>query len=142
MNVSCKIETIRQSVAGRLAAAGVARLFAAALICLGTGVAAGEVLRPAHAEDAVAKAQEDNATVVIDNFTFAPESLTVSAGTTVTWVNHDDIPHVVAEKDLKFKSKALDTDDKFSHTFETPGEFEYFCAIHPHMVGKIIVKAP
>jgi plastocyanin len=142
MNVFCKKETIRQPVAGRLAAAGVARLFAAALICLTTGVAAGEVLRPAHAEDAVAKAQKANATVVIDNFTFAPEMLTVATGTTVTWVNRDDIPHVVAEKDLKFKSKALDTDDKFSHTFDMPGEFEYFCAIHPHMVGKIIVKAP
>lgn len=56
-----------------------------------------------------------------------------------TWVNADDIPHLVSEKDGKFRSSALDTDDKFSQTFSTAGTVEYFCAIHPHMTGKIVV---
>jgi plastocyanin len=80
-------------------------------------------------------------TVTIDNFTFTPPDLTVAAGTTVTWVNHDDIPHTVVEKDTKFRSKALDTDDSYSFTFATPGVFDYFCGLHPHMVGKVIVKS-
>jgi plastocyanin len=79
------------------------------------------------------------AQVKIANFTFDPPILTVKAGTTVTWVNADDIPHVVSEKDGKFRSSALDTDDKFSQTFSTVGTVEYFCAIHPHMMGKIVV---
>jgi len=81
------------------------------------------------------------ATVKIDNFTFSPATLTIPVGTTVTWVNGDDIPHVVAEKNRVFKSKTLDTDDKFTFTFSTPGTVEYFCSLHPHMVGKIIVQA-
>ena len=80
-----------------------------------------------------------DAQVKIANFTFDPPILTVKAGTTVTWVNADDIPHVVSEKDGKFRSSALDTDDKFSQTFSTAGTVEYFCAIHPHMTGKIVV---
>jgi amicyanin len=80
-----------------------------------------------------------DAQVKIANFTFDPPTLTVKAGTTVTWVNADDIPHLVSEKDGKFRSPALDTDDKFSQVFSTAGTVEYFCAIHPHMVGKIVV---
>ena len=80
-----------------------------------------------------------DAQVKIANFTFDPPTLTVKAGTTVTWVNADDIPHLVSEKDSKFRSSALDTNDKFSQTFSTAGTFEYFCAIHPHMTGKIVV---
>ena len=80
------------------------------------------------------------AAVRIDNFNFTPTALTVTAGTTVTWTNDDDTPHTVREKDGKFKSAALDTDDRFSQTFAAPGEYEYFCSIHPRMVGKIIVK--
>jgi amicyanin len=80
-----------------------------------------------------------DAQVKIANFTFDPPTLTVKAGTTVTWVNTDDIPHVVSEKDGKFRSPALDTDDKFSQVFSIAGTIEYFCVIHPHMVGKIIV---
>jgi plastocyanin len=79
--------------------------------------------------------------VGISNFTFTPPELTIAPGTTVKWVNHDDIPHLVAEKDFAFKSKALDTDDSFSFTFTAPGVVEYFCVVHPHMTGKIIVKA-
>jgi len=71
---------------------------------------------------------------------FDPPVLTMKAGTTVTWVNNDDIPHLVSEKDGKFRSSALDTGDKFSQTFSTAGTVEYFCAIHPHMTGKIVVE--
>jgi amicyanin len=80
-----------------------------------------------------------DAQVKITNFTFDPPTLTVKAGSTVTWVNADDIPHVVLEKAGKFRSSALDTGDKFSQTFSTAGTVEYFCAIHPHMTGKIVV---
>jgi amicyanin len=80
-----------------------------------------------------------DAQVKIANFTFDPPTLTVKAGTTVTWINADDIPHLVSEKDGKFRSSALDTNDKFSQTFSTAGTVEYFCAIHPHMMGKIVV---
>jgi plastocyanin len=84
-------------------------------------------------------AQEPNE-VVIDNFTFGPQDLTVAAGTTVKWVNHDDIPHSVVDGNKAFRSKALDTDDSFSFTFASAGSFDYFCGLHPHMQGKIIVK--
>lgn len=85
----------------------------------------------------VGRAAEMN--VKIENFTFEPETLTVPVGTKVTWVNDDDIPHLVSEKDGKFRSKALDTDDSYSETFSAPGTVEYYCAIHPHMTGKIVV---
>jgi amicyanin len=84
-------------------------------------------------------ASADDPTIKIANFTFDPPTLTVKAGTTVTWVNADDIPHLVSEKDGKFRSPALDTDEKFSQTFSSPGTVEYFCIIHPHMTGKIVV---
>jgi len=81
------------------------------------------------------------ATVVkIENFTFNPAELTIKPGTTVTFENADDIPHSVVEKMAKFKSKPLDTGDKFTMTFTDIGEIDYFCGFHPHMVGKIIVK--
>jgi plastocyanin len=79
--------------------------------------------------------------VKIDNFTFNPEKITVKAGTTVTWINEDDIPHTVVATAKTFKSKALDTDDKFSFTFTTPGSYEYFCSLHPHMKASIVVEA-
>jgi len=79
--------------------------------------------------------------VKIDNFAFTPQELTVAAGTTVEWVNRDDIPHVVVSDDKKtFKSNALDTDEKFSYTFTKPGTYPYFCSIHPKMTGKVIVQ--
>ena len=86
-------------------------------------------------------AAAEEATVKIDNFTFAPQRLTVKAGTTVTWINGDDIPHTIASTAKAFRSKVLDTDDKFSFTFATPGAFEYFCSLHPHMTGTIVVEA-
>jgi plastocyanin len=78
--------------------------------------------------------------VAIDNFSFSPASITVPVGTTLTWTNRDDIPHTVASDDQKFKSKALDTDEKFSFTFTEPGTYSYFCSIHPKMVAKVIVE--
>ena len=87
-----------------------------------------------------ALAAQDPNEVVIDNFTFGPQDLTVAAGTTVKWVNHDDIPHSIVDGNKAFRSKALDTDDSFSFTFASAGTFDYFCGLHPHMQGKIIVK--
>jgi plastocyanin len=81
-----------------------------------------------------------SASIQIDNFHYSPPTLVVTPGTTVTWTNDDDSPHSVREKDGKFKSAALDTDDKFSQTFTAPGEYEYFCSIHPYMTGEIVVK--
>jgi plastocyanin len=78
--------------------------------------------------------------VKIDNFSFGPAELTVAAGTTVTWTNRDDIPHTVVSTDKVFKSKVLDTDEKFSYTFTQAGSFPYFCSIHPKMTGKVVVK--
>jgi plastocyanin len=82
----------------------------------------------------------NSAAIQIDNFHYSPPTLVVASGTTVTWTNDDDEAHSVREKDGKFKSAALDTDDKFSQTFAAPGEYEYFCSIHPYMTGKIVVK--
>ena len=90
---------------------------------------------------AATTAQAADAAVAIDNFTFGPQELRVKAGTTVTWVNRDDIPHTVTSTTLAFRSKALDTNDKFSFTFTTPGIYKYFCSLHPHMTGTIVVKA-
>ena len=81
------------------------------------------------------------AAVRIDNFTFKNPVLTVKPGTTVTWTNGDDIPHTVASKDGVFKSKVLDTGDQFSFTFAKAGQFGYFCSLHPHMTGTIVVKS-
>ena len=81
------------------------------------------------------------ASVQIGNFTFQAPVTTVKAGTTVTWTNGDDIPHTVVSKDGFFKSKVLDTGDRFSITFAKPGQFGYFCSLHPHMTGTIVVKA-
>jgi plastocyanin len=86
-------------------------------------------------------ARADTVEVKIDNFTYNPQQITVKAGTTVVWTNGDDIPHTVTSKTAVFRSKALDTDDKFSFTFVTPGSFPYFCALHPHMTGSIVVEA-
>ncbi|MGD0304859.1 MAG: cupredoxin family copper-binding protein [Candidatus Acidiferrales bacterium] len=78
--------------------------------------------------------------VKIDNFSFAPVEISVSAGTTVTWTNRDDIPHTVVSTDKVFKSKVLDTDDKYSYTFTKPGTYPYFCSVHPKMTGTVVVK--
>jgi plastocyanin len=89
----------------------------------------------------VAKAAPPMAAVEIANFTFKAPTITVKPGTTVTWTNADDIPHTVVSKDGLFRSKVLDSGDKFSFTFAKTGQFGYFCSIHPHMTGTVIVKA-
>jgi plastocyanin len=99
------------------------------LVGLLAGVAV--MAAPAEPEDMAAK---------IDNFTFVPQRLTVGIGTTVTWTNADDIPHTVASATKAFKSKVLDTNDKFSFTFTTAGTYEYFCSLQPHMTGTIVVE--
>jgi plastocyanin len=88
-----------------------------------------------------ASTQAADIEVNIDNFAFAPQRVTMKAGTTVTWINDDDVPHTVASSIKVFKSSALDTKDKFSFTFATPGTYEYFCSLHPHMTGTIVVEA-
>lgn len=78
--------------------------------------------------------------IKIDNFTFAPATITVPVGAKVTWTNHDDIPHTVVQSDSLFKSHALDTDQQFTFTFDKAGTFQYFCSLHPKMTGQIVVK--
>jgi plastocyanin len=117
--------------------------YAPARLCLSRAVVAAMLLGPvtgATLAVAAVEAQDTTNAIIIDNFTFTPPEITVAVGTTVKWVNHDDIPHSVVNKDKVFRSKALDTDDAFSYTFATAGTFEYFCGLHPHMTGKIIVK--
>src|SRR4029077_13756114 len=77
--------------------------------------------------------------VKIENFSFGPDVKTAT-GTTVTWTNHDDVPHVVASDTNIFKSKALDTDDRYSYTFTTPGTYVYYCTVHPKMTAKVVVQ--
>ncbi|MDT8066642.1 MAG: cupredoxin family copper-binding protein [Terriglobia bacterium] len=81
-----------------------------------------------------------SAQITIDNFSFGPETLTVAVGTTVTWTNHDDIPHNIVSTEKVFKSKVLDTNESYSFTFTKAGVFPYFCSIHPKMTGKVVVK--
>jgi plastocyanin len=110
------------------------RLFGLAVGALIAAAAAGSC--PAQ-QLAAAPAQ-----ITIDNFAFEPETLTVAQGTKVTWVNQDEEPHTVvsADKALRFKSQALDTKDSFSFVFDQPGTYKYFCSVHTHMVGTIVVK--
>ena len=109
-----------------------------ALIAAALGAAAAPlvatIILPAGAQNAPVA-------VGIDNFTFNPQTLTVKAGATVTWTNKDDIPHTVAAVNKEFRSKALDTDDAYTFTFTTPGTYAYFCSLHPHMTGTIVVEA-
>jgi plastocyanin len=80
------------------------------------------------------------AEVKVDNFSFGPATLTVAVGTTVTWTNRDDIPHTIVSTEKVFKSKVLDTDEKFSFTFSKAGTYPYFCSIHPKMTGSVVVQ--
>ena len=87
----------------------------------------------------VAAAQDAN-TVIVKDFLFTPKELTVPVGTTVKWVNTDDIPHNVVDKDKSFRSKPFDTNETSSFTFAKAGTFNYFCSLHPQMVGTVIVQ--
>ncbi len=86
------------------------------------------------------KASTSTNTITIDNFSFNAQTLTVPAGTQVTWINRDDVPHKIVSTDKKISSPVLDTDGRFSYTFTAAGTYEYYCSIHPTMVGKVIVK--
>jgi Icc protein len=77
--------------------------------------------------------------VVVDNFSFAPARTAVPVGTTITWTNRDDVPHNVISTEKKFASPVLDTDQTFSHTFDAPGTYTYYCSIHPKMTGQVVV---
>jgi plastocyanin len=85
------------------------------------------------------QAQAQEIKVTIDNFTFSPAELKVKVGDTVTWTNHDDIPHTVVSAG-KFRSKTMDTDNTFTFTFTSAGDYKYFCSLHPHMTGMITVE--
>ena len=78
--------------------------------------------------------------IAIDNFKFGVVSIEITAGTTVTWTNRDDVPHTVVSSTKVFKSPPLDTGQAFSYTFKSAGTFEYYCSMHPRMTGKIVVK--
>jgi plastocyanin len=107
-----------------------------ALMIAGSGAAMTAVAYQSNAATA------PSADVIhIGNFTFSQSVLTVHPGTRVTWINDDDIPHTIVAKDMTFKSRVLDTGDRFTFTFAKAGQFDYFCSIHPHMTGKVIVKA-
>jgi plastocyanin len=108
------------------------------IACSALGAVVGSVLA---AGVLFARAEGTPTGVTIDNFSFTPAALTVKAGTTVTWTNKDDIPHGIGATNNAFaKSKALDTDDSYSFTFTTPGTYQYFCYLHPKMVGSIVVE--
>jgi amicyanin len=107
------------------------------LLVAGFDHAAGS-WKPTNA--APAPQSEMKSEVKIDNFSFSPASLEIKAGTTVTWTNADDIPHTVVSNDKIFKSKVLDTDQKFSFTFDKPGTYPYFCSLHPKMTAKVVVQ--
>ena len=111
------------------------------IVSLLTTVMVAALLLSAASPGSSAKApQPASAEVKVDNFSFGPTSLTVAVGTTVTWTNRDDIPHTVVSTDKAFKSKVLDTDEKFSFTFDNAGTYPYFCSIHPKMTGSVVVQ--
>jgi plastocyanin len=110
-------------------------------LCAASGMAQ-QAAPPQIVPAQIVPAQIVPAQIVIDNFAFAPATLTVAAGTSVTWLNKDEEPHTVmsADQPVSFKSPALDTDDKFTFVFARPGTYKYFCTIHSHMVGTVVVN--
>jgi plastocyanin len=84
-------------------------------------------------------ATADTHGVSVDNFSFAPTTASVAVGSTMTWTNRDDIPHTIVSTEQKFKSPVLDTGEQFSHRFDAPGTYKYFCSLHPRMTGQIVV---
>ncbi len=87
-------------------------------------------------------ARAEDIKIDIKDYMFSPNKVTVTPGTKITWVNHDDVPHTIADKNKRFRSSALDTDESYSYTFTAPGTYEYFCTLHPQMLATIIVAAP
>jgi len=111
------------------------------IVGLFTAVMVATLLLSAGSPGSSAKAPEPaTAEVKVDNFSFGPATLTVTVGTTVSWTNRDDIPHTIVSTEKVFKSKVLDTDEKFSFTFTKAGSYPYFCSIHPKMTGSVVVQ--
>jgi 3',5'-cyclic AMP phosphodiesterase CpdA len=90
-------------------------------------------------ENAPASAAAGGPQIVLDNFSFSPAAVNVPAGGTVTWTNRDDVPHTIISTEKKFVSPVLDTDQQFSHRFDAPGTYPYFCSLHPRMTGQVVV---
>ena len=110
-------------------------ILAAAILLAAVALAAPRGLFAASPEAGVSGVD-----ITIDNFSFTPATVTVKPGTQITWQNRDDIPHTVVSSDYLFRSKTLDTDDKFSFTPSKAGTYVYFCSIHPKMTAKIVVE--
>jgi plastocyanin len=92
-------------------------------------------------KDADAAAPAGKNQIVIKDFHFTPETLTVKSGEKITWINRDEEPHTVVSVEKQFKkSPALDTDEQFSVTAGAPGTYTYFCSVHPKMTGTIVVE--
>lgn len=119
-------------------------LIAAALLTPASMAGAQSLPAPVQVAPAAAEAGPvaTEATVTIDNFTFTPAQLTVAKGTRVVWINRDDIPHLIVSADdpRAMRSPPLDTDDQFAFTFAAPGTYRYFCSLHPHMQGVVVVR--
>jgi len=117
-------------------------LVAPAAVLVGCTQKSDEALEMKAAAAPAEKASGPVQEIVIDNFTFAPATVTIAPGTRVVWVNHDDVPHTATStsKPKRFDTGTLDTDQKYAHVFTEPGTYNYFCAVHPKMTGQIIVK--
>jgi plastocyanin len=110
------------------------------VLCFAFSVMIALIGLPAVAPGAATPAVAGKAEVNIDNFNFSPATLTVKAGTQITWTNGDDIPHTVVGDGRTFKSKVLGTGEKFTFTASKPGTYSYSCSIHPNMTGKVVVE--
>lgn len=99
------------------------------------------VTMAAHADAGMPAPAAPHQSVAIQKFAFAPKEITIAAGTTLVWTNHDETPHTIIASDGSFVSKAMDTDDRYEHTFATAGDYTYFCTLHPYMTGTIHVRA-
>ncbi len=123
------------------------RRFARSMAWIGTGVllmlaAVASMGMPVRAAQRAQHEADgaDPARIAVDNFSFSPATVTVPVGTTITWTNHDDIPHNVVSPEQKFKSPVLDTNETYAHTFDAAGTYKYYCSIHPRMTGQIVVR--
>jgi len=109
-------------------------LFAISSLCLGS-------LTLGHAEQEASADNTKTNQIVIKDFHFDPQVLTVRSGEKITWINRDEEPHTVVSVEKQFKkSNALDTDQEFTITAGAPGTYTYYCSVHPRMTGTIVVK--
>ena len=129
---------ISKSAVVRAKAAAFAGVMSTVIFCAVAAYSARVTGNPPNAAGSPPEATGTE--VKIDNFAFTPAVITVKAGTQVIWINKDDIPHTVDSSQGKFKSAALDTDEKFEFKFSEPGEYPFFCRMHPKMTGKVIVQ--